>query len=155
VFNNLLKTASKEEIIEALSKNINVDSEESFFNQKATKFAEIILSVIIPLREQNLLFNPEGRPLDTLNVEEFIKWCDLVSLKTLYFTLKQSNVSNSLLRTKYQKLEADNYKEIDIKLLTNYVKENAINLDEELYDFPIRNYNLHMGIGSVIRNAMK
>jgi len=155
MFDNLLKTANIEEIIKEFSKNLNTDSQESFFNKKAPKFTEIILSVIIPLRDQNLLFNPEGKPLETINVEEFLKWCDLVSLKTLYFTLKQSNVANTLLRTKFKSSQAINYKKIDISLLENYVKENAINLDDELYDFPIRNYNIHMGIGSVIKNVMK
>lgn len=131
--------------LELAMKNRN---ESPFFAQKAIPLVEAVFSVVVPLKEQNLLFNPEGKKIEKFNFEEFLRWTDLVSLKHLYFTIKQSNKEGKLCRTEYTD---SNYKEIDLDILKDYVKRYKIHEEYEEEDFPISHYNMHIGIASVIK----
>ncbi len=136
------------EAVELALKNKN---ESPFFAEKAIPLIEAIYSVIIPLKEQDLLFTPEGKRTDSFGFEDFLNWTDLVSLKLLYFTLKESNEKGTLCRTEYK--DAD-YKNIDLETLKEYVKRYNIHEEYEEEDFPIAHYNMHIGIASVIKEVV-
>jgi hypothetical protein len=71
----------------------------------------------------------------------------------LYFIIKQSNEKNELQRTEYQKR---NYNKIEIEKLEKYLFSNRINItDEDILDFPVATYNLHIGVNSIIKNLLK
>ena len=124
-----------------------------FGKKKILPFTESILSVLIPLKEQNLLFNPEGKIVQELNSELFFRWSDLVCLKTLAFILQESNEKNKLVRTDYNDVK---YKVIDLEKLGSYLSSNRVNIvDEDSLDFPMSIYNLHIGMITIIRNLLK
>lgn len=149
----LLENSSQKEILEILEDKLKQSDEADFWKEKILPFTEAILSVLFPLKEQNLLFNPEGKAVNTLNSELFFRWSDLVCLKTLAFILQQSNEQNKLVRTDYKDVE---YKEIDLEKLGTYLSSNRINIiDEDSLDFPISIYNLHIGVISIIKNLLK
>lgn len=149
----LLENSSQKEILEILEDKLKQSDEAEFWKEKILPFTEAILSVLFPLKEQNLLFNPEGKIVNTLNSELFFRWSDLVCLKTLAFILQQSNEQNKLVRTDYKDVE---YKEIDLEKLGIYLSSNRINIiDEDSLDFPISVYNLHIGVISIIKNLLK
>ena len=149
----LLENSSQKEILEILEDKLKQSDEAEFWKEKILPFTEAILSVLFPLKEQNLLFNPEGEVVNTLNSELFFRWSDLVCLKTLAFILQQSNEKNKLVRTDYKDVE---YKEIDLEKLGTYLSSNRINIiDEDSLDFPISVYNLHIGVVSIIKNLLK
>lgn len=149
----LLENSSQKEILEILEDKLKQSDEAEFWKEKILPFTEAILSVLFPLKEQNLLFNPEGKVVNTLNSELFFRWSDLVCLKTLAFILQQSNEKNKLVRTDYKDVE---YKEIDLEKLGTYLSSNRINIiDEDSLDFPISVYNLHIGVISIIKNLLK
>lgn len=148
----LLRTTESSAILGAISTALDRSDEAPFWRQKSLPFCEAVLSVLIPLREQNLLFDPEGNPYSELSPALFIRWCDLLSLRTLAFTLAKSNDVGKLLRTK---IDADTYQSIDLEILGKYLSGYNINLENEMVDFPVTNYNLHLGMTSLITKILE
>ncbi|MEO1953415.1 MAG: hypothetical protein ABGW74_01780 [Campylobacterales bacterium] len=130
----MFKTADMQTILNILDKELQTRNESPIWKLKVVPFSEAILSVLIPLRDANKLFDPEGNSVDELTPELFFKWSDFVSLKMLYFKLKDSDV--------------------DVETLGNYLAQSNVNLDREYLDFPIATYNLHQGVSNVIKSLL-
>jgi len=150
----LFKTAKIEDILEVLETELSTRNESPFWTDKVIPFSQAILSVLIPLREKNMLFNPQGTEVNELSPELFLEWSDFVSLKTLAFTIQKSNIAGELLRTNLDSSTCREYKEIDLKLLGDYLARYTVNLEDENLDFPISNYNLHQGVSNVIKSLL-
>ena len=150
----LFKNGSEQEIVEAISKELELRNESLFWKEKVAPFTHAVLSVLIPLRDMGLLFNPEGEAQEQLTPELFLRWCDFVSLKMLAFTLNYSNEAGELLRTKLPKEKALRYQPIELSTLADYLAKYSVNMENEMYDFPIANYNLHLGVANVIRSLL-
>ena len=148
----LLKSGNSDAILGAISSTLERSDEAPFWAQKTLPYCKAILSVLIPLREQNLLFDPEGKAAAELTPELFLRWCDLMSLKSLAFTLAKSNNEGKLVRTN---LIPTTYQPIDLETLGTYLSGYSINLIDETIDFPIRNYNLHIGITDLISKIVQ
>ena len=149
----LLQNSSSEEILEILKDRLDKSDEADFWKEKIIPFTDAILSILIPLKKQDLLFNPEGKMVNELDSNLFFRWSDLVCLRILYFIIKQSNEKNELQRTEHQKR---NYNKIEIEKLEKYLFSNRINItDEDILDFPVATYNLHIGVNSIIKNLLK
>ncbi len=149
-----LNTATIEEILSTIAKALTQSDEAPFWAEKTVPFVHAVLSVLIPLRDQQLLFTPEGRPCDTLTPELFIKWCDLVSLKLLAFTIQESNEARELRNTKYDTVDCLAYTPIELDTLGTYLSGYMINLENRDDDFPIAHYNLHVGITTVVKGML-
>lgn len=146
----LLQNSTKEEILDYMSNKLEKSDEAPFWKEKIVPFVDAILSVLLPLKKQNILFTPEGNKEEKLTSELFYKWTDLISLRTLAFTLELSNTNNVLLRTSYKNT---NYKEIDLEVLGKYLSSYKVNLTEEDHlDFPVGNYNMHIGMVTIIKS---
>ncbi|WP_372998663.1 hypothetical protein [Sulfurimonas sp.] len=139
----LFKSSGIDEITEVLAKELNLRNEQAFWGDKVIPFTEAILSVLIPLRDSNSLFTPEGVRVDELTPELFFNWSDFVSLKSLAFTIQRSN-----------RLEDESKTDIDLKILGDYLSHYNVNLEDELLDFPISHYNLHQGVSNVIKSLL-
>lgn len=139
----LFKSSGTDEITEVLSKELKLRNEQAFWGDKVIPFTKAILSVLIPLRDTNKLFTPEGESVDELTPELFLRWSDFVSLKSLAFTIQRSN-----------KLEGEFKTDIDLKILGDYLSHYNVNLEDELLDFPISHYNLHQGVSNVIKSLL-
>jgi len=150
----LFKRAGKEEIVAVIESELKTRNESPFWSDKITPFSSAILSVLIPLRDNDLLFTPEGKKAELLTPELFLAWSDFLSLKTLAFTLAKSNDAGELLRTSLTKEEAQRYEPIDLKELGEYLSRYTVNLEREDLDFPISNYNLHQGVSNVIKSLL-
>ena len=149
-FSQILQNSSKEEILEEIENRLRNSDEKEFWKEKVIPFMDAVLSVLIPLREQNLLFNPEGKIKEKLDSELFFRWSDLVCLRILAFILQESNEKNELIRTEYKNI---NYDLIDLEVVAEYLTSNRIDLtDEDNLDFPVATYNLHTGINTIIKN---
>ncbi|MDD5717639.1 MAG: hypothetical protein PHW64_07525 [Sulfuricurvum sp.] len=151
----LLKAENNAAILGAIATALERSDEAPFWREKSLPFCEAILSVLIPLRAQNLLFDPEGRPHAELTPALLIRWCDLLSLKTLAFTLALSNKEGKLLRTKFSPDLCSTYQPIDLEILGKYLSGYSINLQDEWIDFPITNYNLHIGMTTLIAKILE
>ena len=132
----LFKSASIEKITEVIDAELKTRNEQAFWGEKVVPFTEAILSVLIPLRDTNTLFDPEGASVDELTPELFLRWSDFVSLKSLAFKIQKSD------------------SEIDLKILGDYLARYNVNLENELLDFPISHYNLHQGVSNVIKSLL-
>lgn len=150
----LFKTSDIQTILKTLEEELKSRNESPFWRDKVIPFSEAILSVLVPLREAGMLFNPEGMCADELTPELFFKWSDFVSLKTLAFTIQKSNDAGVLLRTTLDEAACKNYKSIDLNLLGAYLARYSVNLEDEFLDFPISNYNLHQGVSNVIKSLL-
>ncbi|QOY52637.1 hypothetical protein [Candidatus Sulfurimonas baltica] len=150
----LFKSGQIQTILDTLSSELITRNESPFWRDKVIPFSEAILSVLIPLRESNMLFNPEGKAQLELTPDLFLEWSNFVSLKTLAFTIQKSNEANELLRTKLDKATCKEYKNIDLKKLGDYLARYTVNLEDENLDFPIANYNLHQGVSNVIKSLL-
>lgn len=144
-----------ETIEDALKAALEHANESPFWSQKVLPLSHAILSVCVPLRDQHLLFDPEGNPQQTLTPQLLLRWCDLLSLKTLAFILQQSNEAGELVRTHYDRESAMRYKPIDLSTLGSYLSSYTVNLENESLDFPIAHYNLHTGIADVLSKLMR
>ena len=151
-FTKLLQNSSQEEIIKVLEDKLKNSEEPDFQKEKIIPFTEAILSVLLPLKEQNILFNPEGQIVNTIDSELFFRWSDLVCLKTLAFIIQESNEKNTLVRTDYNNVK---YSYIDLEKLGTYLSSNRVNIiDEDSLDFPMSIYNLHQGMITIIKNLL-
>jgi hypothetical protein len=150
----LFKNENLATIRQNIADELQTRSESPFWADKVVPFSEAILSVLVPLREQNLLFNTQGKVADRLTPELFLEWSDFVSLKMLAFTIQKSNVAEELLRTNIAQEDAKNYEQIDLTLLGDYLARYTVNLEDENLDFPISNYNLHQGVSNVIKSLL-
>lgn len=128
----LFKNATRDEIISAISKELDLRNESPIWLEKVVPFSDAILSILIPLRDENRLFNPEGQRVDELTPELFFQWSDFVSLKSLFFKVT----------------------DVDLNTLANYLHGYSVNLEDEKQDFPIANYNLHLGVSNVIKSLL-
>ncbi|MDY0051125.1 MAG: hypothetical protein RBR65_01180 [Aliarcobacter sp.] len=152
-FTNLLQNSSEEEILRILEDKLKQSEEPEFWKERILPFTQAILSILLPLKEQNLLFNPEGQIVTSIDSELFYRWGDLVCLKTLAFIIQQSNEQNTLVRTDYKNVE---YKVINLEKLGVYLSSNRVNIiDEDSLDFPLSVYNLHQGMITIIKNLLK
>jgi len=138
-------------LCDALEVGLKNKNESPLFAAKVTPLVEAIFSVALPLKEQDLLFNPEGKKIENFNFDEFLQWTDLVSLKNLYFTIKESNEKGKLVRTQ---LDGTTYTPINLEVLREYIKRYNIHEEYEEEDFPIAHYNLHTGVASVMRELV-
>ncbi len=143
-----------ETIVDTLAKELQTRNESPFWSEKVVPFSRAILSVLIPLREMDLLFTPEGSYAEKLTPELFLAWSDFLSLKMLAFTLAKSNEAGELLRTSLDKEACVRYMPIDLELLGEYLSLYTVNLEREDLDFPIANYNLHQGVSNVIKSLL-
>lgn len=150
----LFKSGSIEDITKVLDSELVLRNESPFWTIKVVPFTKAILSVLIPLRDSNMLFNPEGNKVDELTPELFLLWSDFVSLKTLAFTIQKSNIEKKLLRTKLEDSICERYEEIELSTLGDYLAQNNVNLEKESLDFPISTYNLHQGVSNVIKSLL-
>ncbi len=150
----IFANGNKEQIIAVLQTALNNSNESPMWVEKSIPLATAVLSVLIPLREQNLLFTPEGKPEETLTGELFIRYCDLANLKWLAFTLQKSNDAGSLQRTKYSADRTTLYDMIDLAELGSYLSSYTVNLEDEWLDFPIANYNLHIGVTDLLKKLV-
>ncbi len=150
----LFKSATLETITQAISDELQTRNESPFWADKVVPFSSAILSVLVPLRDQNLLFNAQGKEIGELTPELFLEWNDFVSLKMLAFTIQKSNVVNELLRTQISQERCSAYEQIDLTLLGDYLARYTVNLEDETLDFPIAHYNLHQGVSNVIKSLL-
>lgn len=139
----LFKSATIDEILSYLSKELETKDESPFWAKRVVPFSEAILSVLVVLRDENKLFNPEGMKVDVLTPELFFRWSDFVSLKSLAFKIQRTN-----------KAEDESKTEIDLSKLASYLSANGVNVENEQLDFPISTYNLHQGVSSVIKTLL-
>lgn len=150
----LFKTADIQTILDTLGAELIKRNESPIWREKVVPFSDAILSVLVPLRDANMLFDPQGVAVDELTPELFFEWSDFVSLKTLAFTLQKSNEANELLRTKLDEEKCKSYKPLNLDKLGAYLSKNRVNLENEALDFPISTYNLHQGVSNVIKSLL-
>lgn len=150
----MFKNSTLDEIVGVLDEELQKRNESPIWKLKVVPFSRAVLSVLIPLRDADMLFNPEGYYEEELTPELFFRWCDFVSLKTLAFTIKKSNEANKLLRTKLDDEKCARYTNLDVEVLNDYLRLNNVNLEKESLDFPISVYNLHQGVCNVIKSLL-
>lgn len=151
----LLQEGSEERILLALETALERSDESPFWAEKVLPLSHALLSVLIPLRDQGLLFTPEGEPASVLTPELLLRWCDLVSMKHLAFTLQKSNDSRCLERTRYDTERTAAYTPVALERFGNYLGGYGVDLANEYNDFPIAHYNLHIGIASVLKSLLE
>ena len=150
----LFSSKSADDIATALDITLQSRNESPFWLDKVIPFTKAVLSILIPLREQNLLFDPQGRFQESLTPELFLEWMDFVSLKMLAFTIQKSNEASKLLRTALSEEQCLSYKAIDISVLATYLSKYSVNMQNETLDFPIANYNVHQGVKNVVKSLL-
>ena len=150
----LFKNAEIQTIVNILATELATRNESPFWAEKVVPFSSAILSILIPLRDKNILFDTQGLAMSELTPDLFLEWSDFVSLKMLAFTIQKSNAIGTLQRTALSAESCTKYEEIDLTLLGDYLAKYTVNLEDELLDFPISNYNLHQGVSNVIKSLL-
>jgi hypothetical protein len=146
------ENADIQNILLVLDEELKKRNESPIWRERVVPFSKAILSVLAVLKENDMLFTPEGEAVEKLTPELFFRWSDFVSLKSLFFTIKKSNEAGVLLRTKLNEDRCQKYKQINLDTLGEYLSINNVNLEKESLDFPIATYNLHQGVSNVIKS---
>lgn len=150
----LFATADEATIVKEIVDELEKRNESPFWKEKVKPFSSAILSILIPLRDQGILFDSQNNKVEELTPELFLEWSDFVSLKMLVFTIAQSNDADKLLRTNLCEEDCQKYTPIDLEQLGSYLSKYSVNLENESLDFPIANYNLHQGVSNVIKSLL-
>ncbi len=150
----LFRSESIDSIVKVIENELEVRNESPIWTTRVSPFSRAILSILVPLRDAKLLFNPEGKAMEILTPELFFEWSDFVSLKSLAFTIQKSNEAGELLRTSLSQEDTKRYTNIELKNLGDYLGANNVNLENESLDFPISSYNLHQGVSNVIKSLL-
>jgi hypothetical protein len=150
----LFQKGTLQEIVSVIEEELKTRNESPFWSDKVVPFSRAVLSVLVPLRDLDLLFTPEGEAAKELTPELFFRWHDFVSLKTLAFTITKSNAAEKLLRTSLDESSCKRYEAIDLSYLGDYLSRQNVNLENESLDFPISAYNLHQGVSNVIKSLL-
>ncbi len=132
-----LQSLDAKSLEEQFAKELQKADEQPIWVDKAKKMISALLSVLIPLRDSDRLFTPELKPSPKLDEELFLSWCDLSCMKVLAFELERQNSTQK--------------PSIQIEELATYLASYGVDLQDELKDFPIAHYNLHMLIKTVIK----
>ena len=138
----LFQNGTKEEIVNVLNTELAKRNESPIWREKVAPFSSAILSILIPLREKKILFDPQGVKQEILTPELFLEWSDFVSLKMLMFQIAKQNG------------EGEKFEGIAVDELASYLARYRVDLEDEMKDFPIANYNLHQGVSSVIKSLL-
>jgi hypothetical protein len=128
----LFANGSVDEIINKIDTELKTKNESPFWTDKVVPFSRAVLSVLVVLRDEKRLFTPEFNEVEALTPELFLRWSDFVSLKMLYFRVEN----------------------VDLNILAEYLHRYNVNLENESLDFPISNYNLHLGVSNVIKSLL-
>ena len=139
---DLFEKGTKEEIVEVLNTELSRRNESPIWREKVAPFSSAILSVLIPLRERGMLQDPQGVKQEVLTPELFLEWSDFVSLKMLMFQIAKANGVG------------EKFEGIAVDELASYLARYSVDLEDEMKDFPIANYNLHQGVSSVIKSLL-
>ena len=150
----LLATEPAETILAALGSALERSGESPLWAEKLPPLARAQLSVLIPLRDRGLLFDPEGVPQERLTPELWLRWCDLMSLRHLAFTLARSNRSGRLEGTRHTQQEAARYLPLGLDPLESYLAYYRVDLRNEYADFPVVHYNFHTGLNGVLKGLL-
>ena len=144
-----------QKILYTLDEELKKRDESPIWRERVVPFSKAILSVLVALKNNDMLFTPEGEFVNELTPEVFFRWSDFVSLKTLFFTIKKSNEAKKLLRTKLDDAKCQKYKYINLEILKDYLLLNHVDIEKEFLDFPIATYNLHQGVSNVIKSLLE
>lgn len=88
--NPLLK-GSADEITDIIGNMLDTGGDNSFWSGRALAMMKGLLSILVPLRDNGLMFDPTGKKVDVLTFSFLGKWIDMQNLKMLYFTIKEAN----------------------------------------------------------------
>lgn len=138
----LFQNGSKEQIVEVITTELKKRNESPIWAEKVPPFTSAILSILIPLRDRGILFDPQEKPQEILTPELFLEWSDFVSLKMLMFKIARENGVGE----RFDGIATDE--------LASYLSRYSVNLEDEMQDFPIANYNLHQGVSNVIKSLL-
>ena len=138
----LFQNGTKEQIVSVITEELKKRNESPIWAEKVPPFTSAILSILIPLRDRGILFDPQGKEQDILTPDLFLEWSDFVSLKMLMFKIAKANGAS------------EEFEGIDVAELASYLARYSVNLEDEMQDFPIANYNLHQGVSNVIKSLL-
>ncbi len=148
---NMIDLQNHSLFLNNLKQNLDAAHDSPFWKEKLMPAVITILDVLQLLDKQGLLINPEGKKVDSFTLDDLKRWFDLVSLKSLLFTLDESNIAGQLKRSKLSADETKNYQSISIDNLAKHLHQYGISLKDELDDFPNRFYVQHMELGNMLQ----
>jgi len=119
-FNPLLK-GTADEISDIIGNMLDTSGENGFWAGRALTMMKALLSILVPLRDMDLLFDPKGNHQPILTLSLLVKWIDLTNLKNLYWIIRESNELGYLDIDTFNQNEKERYTPIDYERLESYL----------------------------------
>ena len=129
-FNPLLK-GNADEITDIIGNMLDTSGDNAFWSGRALTMMKALLSILIPLRDMDLLFDPKFKKQEILTLSLLVKWIDLQNLKTLYFLIKRSNDLGYLDIPGWPEDWKKRYQPIDIDRLESYLTSVYLDIHDE------------------------
>lgn len=134
-FNPLLK-GDADKVTDIIGNMLETGGDNAFWAGRALSFMKGLLSVLVPLRDMGLLFNPEMEREEILTFGVINKWIALQDLRTLYWVIKKSNDAGMLIVDCFSPEERKKYKPINLDRLKAYLASVYVDLSAEDTKFP-------------------
>jgi len=129
-FNPLLK-GTADEITDIIGNMLDTSGDNAFWSGRALTMMKALLSILIPLRDKDILFDPKFNKKDILTLDLLVKWIDLQNLKTLYFLIKRSNDLGYLDIDGWPQEWKKRYEPINIDRLESYLTSVYLDIHDE------------------------
>jgi len=134
-FNPLLK-GDADKVTDIIGNMLETSGDNAFWAGRALSFMKGLLSVLVPLRDMGLLFNPEMEREEILTFGVINKWIALQDLRTLYWVIKKSNDAGTFIVDCFSPEEKAKYKPINLDRLKAYLASVYVDLSAEDTKFP-------------------
>lgn len=129
----LLNKGTADEITDIIGNLLEQGGDNAFWSGRALSMMKGLLSILVVLKDNNLLFTPNGEKSEILTFTLLQKWIDDKNLKKLYFTIK---VANQIINRKYRFLEDEDsdkiFEEKPLEYIHGWINDNEIN-ESDLY----------------------
>lgn len=88
---SLLSKGTADEITDIIGNMLEQGGDNSFWSGRALSMMKGLLSILVVLKDNGLLFNPDGEKEEILTFTLLQKWIADVNIKKLYYTIRVAN----------------------------------------------------------------
>lgn len=124
---NPLMSGGVDDIAELLSNMLGeAGGDNQYWVERGQILMKGLLSVLIPLKDRNGLFYPDGKPAAGLDFTLLTKWLGLNELYQLFFKIKNEN----------DKISPEHPNYIELKRLESYLMSNGCDVQKQAKEVP-------------------
>jgi hypothetical protein len=137
-FNPLL-AGDADEVSDIIGNMLETEGDNAFWAGRALAMMKGLLSVVVPLRDMELLFDAKGNKVNVLTFDLLNNLIDLTNLKELYYIIREANgeepgdevkIRDERILKAYDDEDIKKYRKIDISRLEAYLSSVYVSIHD-------------------------